>query len=438
MKIENFINNNTLPYAIYDNIRSLSSYIDGQKEASRKVLHILLKNKISTPMRVDNLANLITLETSYEHTPTSLMGVIVNMGQDFNNNLPIFSKKSFFGSRLLTNAAAPRYCKGNAPEYLETLFPKEYNPLLLKQQLEGKDIEPRYYIPIIPLILVNGSKGISTGFAQIILPRDIKKIIKYIKGETENFDDTPKFPEFQGTVLKGENTNQWIIRGKIELYSKTEILISDLPYGKYSLDDYLNILNDLKDKKVIKNFEDLSDTKNKKFKFIVKSFSKIDNLVDWYNKLKLETTITENFTCIDETNSIVVFKNAQELLDRFIELKLEYTRKYQDYQINKFLSELDKLKNKIKFLEDVISGKIKFKNNTKEDIINLLKKEFSEVNSNYDYLLNIPIWNLTQDNLKKLKKEYDNLKSEMEEFKKLSEKDIYFRELDNLKNILNK
>ena len=236
MQLSNFFNSDFVDYASYDNLRKIGSCIDGLKNASRKVIFTVLEKNIKEPIKVSQLANKVAEYAEYLHG--SLDGVVVNLGQDFagTNNVPLLQKKGNFGTRFAQEASAPRYIFTYGSKNLFTLFKKEDLKILKEQMFEGERIEPVFYVPTLPLILVNGSEGVSSGFAQKILPRNPKSIIKYLTNKIQgkrNKKDLlkPFFNDFKGTVEQGETSFQWLIKGKIERTNKNQMIISEIPVG---------------------------------------------------------------------------------------------------------------------------------------------------------------------------------------------------------------
>src|SRR6056300_195934 len=164
MKLENFFKEEYIDFSVYDNVRKLSSYIDGQKNASRKILHTVLQQNIDKFVKVSNLGPKVQDYSQYLHG--SLEGTIVNMTADYvgsGNNIPLLQGDGNFGSAFIPQAAATRYIFARQNEVIKDVFVKDDTVLLETQYFEGDKIEPKYYVPTIPMLLVNGSEGISIG-----------------------------------------------------------------------------------------------------------------------------------------------------------------------------------------------------------------------------------------------------------------------------------
>ena len=437
MQLSNFFNSDFVDYASYDNLRKIGSCIDGLKNASRKVIFTVLEKNIKEPIKVSQLANKVAEYAEYLHG--SLDGVVVNLGQDFagTNNVPLLQKKGNFGTRFAQEASAPRYIFTYGSKNLFTLFKKEDLKILKEQMFEGERIEPVFYVPTLPLILVNGSEGVSSGFAQKILPRNPKSIIKYltnkIQGKRNNKDLLkPFFNDFKGTVEQGETSFQWLIKGKIERTNKNQITISEIPVG-YDLKTYIKVLKTLEDSKVILDWDDLSD---KEFKFIVKMNPKdLDKLSEdeILDKLKLVKKVTENLTCLNANNQIQEFQSAEEILDYYFKVKMEYLGKRKDYLVQELKTDLDILNAKITFIKAILDKSLVIEKQPKDKIVKNLEKIITvKVQDSYDYLLNMPLYSLTLEKIKALTETLKNSKLKLKETQEKTLENFWLEDLEEI------
>lgn len=437
MQLSNFFNSDFVDYASYDNLRKIGSCIDGLKNASRKVIFTVLEKNIKEPIKVSQLANKVAEYAEYLHG--SLDGVVVNLGQDFagTNNVPLLQKKGNFGTRFAQEASAPRYIFTYGSKNLFTLFKKEDLKILKEQMFEGERIEPVFYVPTLPLILVNGSEGVSSGFAQKILPRNPKSIIKYltnkIQGKRNNKDLLkPFFNDFKGTVEQGETSFQWLIKGKIERTNKNQITISEIPVG-YDLKTYIKVLKTLEDNKVILDWDDLSD---KEFKFIVKMNPKdLDKLSrdEILDKLKLVKKVTENLTCLNANNQIQEFQSAEEILDYYFKVKMEYLGKRKDYLVQELKTDLDILNAKITFIKAILDKSLVIEKQPKDKIVKNLEKIITvKVQDSYDYLLNMPLYSLTLEKIKALTETLKNSKLKLKETQEKTLENFWLEDLEEI------
>jgi DNA topoisomerase II len=434
--IQDFLENEYSNSALYDCFRSIASYIDGLKPSSRKVVYTVKKQNIIKDSKVSRLASMVAMETQYLHGENSLQGVIVGMTQDFvgSNNLPLLSPNGNFGSRFIPNASAARYIYSKKSPNFNSLFNKDDDKILLEQEFEGDIIEPKFFVPVLPLILVNGNEGMGTGYAQKIFPRkisDLKQAIIDIitTGDTKK-RLKPHYKDFNGKVTQGETANSWVIKGSYRLENSCTIYIDELPVG-YSLAYYLKVLNKLEETGKIKSFEDLSEDENFLFKVSVKRQVTTLSKESLMSLFKLEKRVSENFTCIDENNSIIIFNSAIELLKRYITIKLEYYEKRRQNRISEIqleLSYLDSIKN---FIKRVISGELLVSNQKKDSIVKQLEKQkdILKKEGSYDYLLKMPIYSLTYEKVKQLEEKIASKKKDLFYFENNSASSLWKEEL---------
>jgi len=442
--IKHFFEEELVDYASYSTLRAIASLVDGQKNSSRKLIHTIQKKNITSKYKVQNLASLVSMETEYLHGGVSLEGVIVTTARKFigTNNLNVLYPSGNFGTRFEPEASASRYIFTYKEPIFDKLFNKEDNNVLLKQNFEGTEIEPRFFVPTLPLILINGSTGIATGFAQKILPRKISDIKKYITAYNKN-PNAKKFPNiepyyegFNGIIEKGAKDNQWNIKGTFEKVQRNKIIITELPIG-YDLKQYTKVLDILEDNKTIRSYKDLSDSKNDIFKFEVSVTSDFFNLDDEsiISKLKLIKSVTENFTVINENNRIEVYNSAEEVLNHYIKVKMDYLQKRKDYMVSKIKQDILETASKYLFVKNITDGKIIVNNKKKQEIEeqiipikNIIKKDGS-----YDYLLRMPIYSLTEEKLKDIYNDITKLKVYLDETTNKSISSIWIDEIKEIK-----
>ena len=442
VKIEDFLNTRLSNYASYDNLRKIGSYIDGLKNASRKVLYTIHEKNIKDTEKVSRLASKCSEFSDYLHGD-GLWRVIVTLGQDFagTNNIPLIQKFGAFGCRSNNEPGAPRYIHASGSKMFFSLFNYKDDDILIKQTFEGTDIEPRFYVPTIPIILVNGSEGVSSGFAQKILARNPKSIIKYIqnflnKKATRKDWLNPFYNGFDGDIIRDTNfpddPKKWLVNGKVEKVKSNVYRIKEIPFT-YDLNSYLKVLDSLEESKTILSYSDMSDG-DCKLEFEVK-VPKDFKHEDVLKNLKLQKPITENYTCIDENNKIRIFEDSEEIIKSFIDIKLKFIQKRKEFLENSLQGELDILNSKILFITMVIDKKLKINNVPKEQVIEALSKvkKIVKTQDSYDYLLKMPIYSLTKEKVEDLKNQALSKSSELEILKKMSKEQIWLKDLEEIK-----
>ena len=240
-----FIHKDLIHFSNYDTGRSIPSMCDGLKISQRKILFSGFKKNLKKEIKVAQFSGYISEQTSYHHGEMSLQGAIVSMAQNYvgSNNINLFEPNGQFGTRLMggKDSASSRYIHTTLSKLTEFIFRKEDQPLLTYLEDDGYTIEPEFYIPIIPMILVNGSIGIGTGFSTNIPsyhPLHIVENIKNILVNKKPKKMKPWFRGFKGDIIKIKDV--YYTKGKYFIM-RDQIIITELPVGTWT-DNYKEFL----------------------------------------------------------------------------------------------------------------------------------------------------------------------------------------------------
>lgn len=347
---------------------------------------------------------------NYLHGETSAQDALTKMAASWCNNMPLFEEHGNFGSRIVQEAAASRYIYVKLSENFNKYFhdfevcdKKEDNP------------EPRNYLPIIPMCLVNGISGLAIGFSTNILPHDPKDIteacIEYLSTGKITKELTVKYPNFKGKIYKTED-NKWVNEGIVEKIIKGKKIIyniTELPIC-YDREKYYNILLKLKNTNKIIDFDEKCDKNG--FNFIVYVDESIDfKIVDIIKYLKLRDIETENLTTIDENNNLVIFKSINEVIEKFCDYRIIKSKEMLDYQIKQIEDKIFELEIKMMFIDKIINNEITINKLTKKELLVEVKKLKSNISDELaDKIVSMPTYSFTQDNIneldKQIKKQY--------------------------------
>ena len=351
------------------------------------------------------------------------------------NNVPLLEGDGNFGSAFINDAAATRYIFARMNPILKQLYNKDDFVNLEHQDFEGAKIEPRFYVPVLPMLAINGSEGVSIGFAQKILPRKPKEIVKWVKqraaGERITANLTPHWEGMSCVVNKGESKVQWEITGSFTRKTKHRITIDSLPIG-YTLKQYQSVLERLVDDKVIKDYDDLSD--NDVFKFEIQVDRAFGERTDeWImTKLKLIKKVTENFTCIDENNKIVIFNSLKELLEAWYVKRIEYNDKRKQHLLASMQEEMDYTNARAKFIQGVVDGAIELRNAKETAVITQAEAYDAILQGRVKGFLGLPMRSLTTEEIAKLKAKSKALKTQILDYKKKTFEEILVADLDTV------
>jgi DNA topoisomerase-2 len=440
--ISEFLSNEYKDFSLYviEN-RAIPSVIDGLKPSQRKIIHVsnqIWRTGSEKELKVFQLAGKVASDCYYHHGNQSLENAIINMAQNFKNNMPLLEGIGQFGSLRSPEPGAARYIGAKLDKNFRLLY-RDFELLDYKQE-EGESIEPHYFLPIIPTVLINGSSGIAVGFSSNILNRDVIEIItaceSVLKDKKIQFTQ-PKIPQFNGSFLQDpDNKKRWIIRGTVATQHTSAVRITELP-PSMTFEKYESILDDLIERKIIVSYDDnCKDNIDYTIRFTREQLSKYDQ-EKLIKTLKLEEFETEIFSTLDETGKLKIFENVEEIIRYFVSFRLIYYTKRKDFLLDKMKHELKILSNRGRFIKAIIDGKLEVKNIPKETLIkNIETLGLDKIDDSYDYLLRMPIWSLTKEMYEKLKEDFKIKKEEMDKLSQVQPKDMYLSDLSELKKKL--
>lgn len=461
---DEFIHNELIHFSNDDLHRSIPSVIDGLKPSQRKILFgAFLRGLDKTEVKVAQLAGFVSDKAAYHHGEMSLTGAIVGMAQDFvgSNNINILKPNGQFGTRNKggKDSASPRYIWTKLSDITNII----YNPVdepVLKQLLEdGQVIEPEYYAPIIPMVLVNGAEGIGTGFSTKIPPYNPLDIIKNIKRIIQGKgmkQINPWWRGFEGTITRVDDFN-YEIRGNYTI-KKNKLIITELPVGEWT-SNYKEFLDKmLEDTTILKGVK--KDEKKKKKETALISYK--DNNTDTrvHFELLLEDGYLDNLSEADiekefhlckkysitnmhlysAEGHIKHYNKVVDIIQDYYNVRLELYEKRKEYQLSILEFQLKVISWKVKFILMIIEGKLEINNKKKLDIESKLEEfTFPRLGKNkdddklsYDYLLTMPVYNLTKEKIDELKKQSNDKETEFNTLKNLTCEEIWLSELNEL------
>ena len=465
--IQEFVNKELIHFSNSDTFRSIGSIYDGLKPSQRKILYSCFKRKLYSEIRVAQLSGYVSENAAYHHGEMSLQGAIVGMAQNFvgSNNINLLMPNGQFGTRIMggSDSASSRYIHTELNKITDILYPQIDSNLLEHTEDDGIKVEPKYYVPIIPMVLVNGMTGIGTGFSTSIPkynPIDIVDNIKRKLNNEEYQEMRPWYNNFKGQIIKIDDKN-YISKGKYEILTPTSIRITELPIGKWT-DDYKKFLDTLlPEQKKKKSKENEKHTKKKikqtiidyinnssdteiDFTIIVPlgfihnlQWSEDDHIdgIEKYFKLYTSKGLSLTNIHLYDKGNVVKFSDINGIMNIFYKERYELYSKRKDYLLTNLKNELDILTSKIRFINEVMEEKITIYKRKKNEIIeSLIENNYKQMkdkfiqdkidkkNSNgYDYLVKISLYSFTEEEIDKLNKERDKINKEYNE---LNEKTI--------------
>jgi DNA topoisomerase-2 len=453
---DDFINKELIHFSNYDNIRSIPSMCDGLKPSQRKVLYSCFEKKLyKDEIKLAQLAAYVAEKTDYHHGEASLQGTIVKMAQNYvgSNNINLLMPIGNFGSRREcgNDAASARYIYTKLSNITKKIFRDEDFPVYNYIIEEGSSIEPEFYSPIIPNILINSTEGIGTGYSTNIPsfnPIDIVNNLLNLLNNKELKELCPWYRNFIGTITQ-INDHSYQSKGLFEIIDNKTIKITELPIGTW-IQKYKEFLDSLviEDKNKSKtqyliSYE--SDCGNNVVNFTLtfdknnlQQLLKTDTLE---KKLKLTSSInTSNMHLYTDSFLIKKYENVNDILKDFFTIRLSFYKKRKEYYIQLLENKMQILKYKKLFIDYVLCKpkKIMVERQKKEHIINRLEElEFPQLNENvnsnekksYRYITDMPFFNLTEEKIEELENELRKKELELENYKKITIKTLWENEL---------
>lgn len=436
--VTKFLNESYAEAAVYLAFRNTANYIDGLKNSTRKAIYTLKKKGLNKPVKVSGLAASTVDTAEYLHGESGMQGAIVTAAKSYcgSNNLPILEGIGAFGTRFSNKASAPRYIFVKGAPYFEDLFKPEDDINLKAQTFEGKEIEPVYYVPTLPLLLVNGSSGIGVGFASDIFPRSTENMFKAIRAKlsgkklkTEWF--TPYWRGFKGTVEQVENS--WVVKGKATFNGK-KVLIDEVP-PEWELKAYQEHLKGLKEDGKILRYNDYAEDEVFKFEVVLseEEMTKSEEVI--MKDLGLIKSMSETISVIDENNAVNPdFTSAKDIFESYYKIKIKFLEARKLSEIQRLENEELLLNEKYRFIMEVIKGTVDIRKK-KAEVEKILKQKGYTV---IEELLRMPVYSLTEDKAEELKQIWKNKISELEAMKAETPESLWGKDLNALETKLKK
>lgn len=430
VKIGDFLKTDFRDFSLYDCQINIPNLVDGLKVSQRKVLWTVLNNPKT--ITVEQMSALASAYTKYHHGSVSLSEVIVKLAQNFtgSNNVNWLTPVSQFGNILSHESSSPRYISTNLNSNWRQWFKKEDDIVIDYEVEDGEITEPKFFIPLVPTILFNGSSGIGTGYACSIFSYNPKDIIECVKKAISNKEQPELIPYYKGYIGKIEKVNgQTIYHGVYEKVNATAIRITQLPIG-YDLSSYKEILIKLIESGEIKDFDDHS-TEDKWDITIYANREWIkqhESII--IEKLKLITKDTENLVLWDENQQIRRFETPNQIVSYFVNWRLDIFEKRRLKQIELLQKDLTWLKEKSKFIQYFIDNSKRLVNLNKQELLDdLVGNGFIDV----DKLMNIKVYNLTKEEIEKLNAQIVEAEENITSLESTNAKDMYLSGLKSIK-----
>lgn len=484
--ISEFIDKELILFSMADNIRSIPSIMDGFKPGQRKILYGCYKRNLRSEIKVSQLEGYIAEHTGYHHGDAALMQSIIGLAQNFvgSNNLNILVPHGGFGSRAAggKDAAAARYIFTELSPITRTIFNVLDNPLLNYLQDDEQTVEPEWYAPILPMLLVNGTEGIGSGWSTSIPPFnpiDIVNNIRHLMADEPMEEMVPWFKGWEGVIYKDIQKDRYKVQGKIEEIDDNTVEINELPARMWTITMKEYLLQGLsgsdKQKAWIK---DMEEDHGVGIKFIVKlSDDEMDKTrrQGLLERFKLVSSLaTSNMVAFDPRGRIKKYAKVNDIIDDYYVVRLEYYQKRKTYMVKEYTNQLQKIASQARFVKMIIERELIVSNKKRAALIEelrrldfpafdknsqtvdldslyvkseagddqddeevaededtgLIVKNKTNISQYFDYLLGMQIWSLTKERYEKLLKIQGEKETQLNVLLGKSPKDLWNEDLD--------
>eukprot|EP00887_Chlorella_sp_A99_P005643 scaffold1.g5643.t1 len=481
-----FVHKELILFSRADLERSIPCMVDGLKPGQRKIMFACFKRNLRSDIKVAQLAGYVAEHSAYHHGEASLAATIVGLAQDFvgSNNINYLVPQGQFGTRLQggKDAASPRYIFTRMAPLTRHLFNEHDDRLLAYLSEEGQSIEPEWYMPILPTVLVNGAEGIGTGWSTSIPnynPRDVVDNLKRMLGGEEPQPMEPWYKGFRGTITEvptKTSGKSYQICGVINQVDETTLEITELPIRKWT-QDYKEFLEEMvkpEDKNAQPFITDYkasgeemggeregreyhTDTHVRFVVTLPESKMREALAAGLLDKFKLKTKISiGNMMLFNSEGAIQKYTSPEDILREFFQLRLDHYAKRKALLLASAEADLLRISNKVRFILAVVSGELRLSNRRKADVegeleaagydrlANSKKKAAAAAAAadddeeggapatglSYDYLLSMPLASLTLEKVQALQSEAGETEARVETLRGTTEQDMWRSDLD--------
>ena len=460
-----FVHQEMIHFSKYDCDRSIPNLMDGLKTSQRKILYTAFKRKLTKDIKVAQFSGSVSEMSCYHHGEASLNGAIKGMAQTYvgSNNVNLLEPKGQFGTRLQggDDAASERYISTCLTSIARRIFPEADDEILDYLDDDGVPVEPVFYAPVLPLLLVNGAKGIGTGFSTEVLPYAPLDLIARVRAALEGGDDVPiaplvpYFEGFEGTV-KPLAAGKYLVRGKHEILSNKLVRVTELPVGLWT-DDFKQHLEALiegghqragtgrkKASPQVKDYRDMSTDTHVDFTItmhpgVIEKLSVAEaehGCTQLEKLLKLYTTrSTSNMHMFDEEERLVKCASPEEVIERYMVVRMECYSTRKKHMIGRLTQECLLATNKARFILAVLSDKIDLRRKKAAAVEALLAQAgFDRVSGAFAYLTRMPMDSVTEENVARLKREKARHEAALAELQATTPAAMWINELSDLED----
>jgi DNA topoisomerase-2 len=431
---QEFVDRDLIHFSNYNMERSIPNLMDGLKTSQRKILYAAFKRNLKSEIRVAQFAGYVSEHSGYHHGEASLNEAIIGMAQDFvgSNNLPWLVPQGQFGTRLEggKDSASPRYIHTYLQSHVHQLVPSDDFDCLTYRDDDGTPVEPEWYAPVLPMLLVNGCSGIGTGYSTEVPqfnPKQLKTmLIDWLQHDKElSAELVPYYKGFKGTITKSDK--DYIVKG-VWKTEKNEMTITELPIGTWT-SKFREKLDKLVSDGLIKDYSDTSTDTDVHVKV------KLDKSAEPVEKLLTDKIKFTNMHAFNSKCAIQKYDTPNEILIEYAKVRLNLYCKRKENLLTNLRNKLPYHENVVRFIKQQCESTPRpdLRRKTPEECEKLLvDNKFDKIKESFDYLLDLPIKSLTLKNAQKHEKDLEDLKVKIQEIEGTTPKQMWLHDLQVL------
>ena len=480
---EKFIHDEMIHFSKYDCDRSIPNGMDGLKISLRKILFSAFKKNLKTEIKVAQFSGYVSEHSGYHHGEASLNAAIVGMAQNFvgSNNINLFEPNGQFGTRNNSgrDSASERYIFTQLNKITRFIFRAEDDALLTYLDDDGQSVEPIFYVPIIPMVLVNGVKGIGTGFSTDIMCYNPQQIIDYIKykltptsapASASTPTINPYYKNFKGTIeriVDASTAAKYLIKGCYTILDDKKIRITELPVGTWT-EDYKKFIEQLIEPvakksdnagagtaasaiQLVKDYNDMSTDV-----IVDITLTMMPNIIATYRDKVVEhgctmlekclglytTQSTTNMNMFDANEKLKKYNTPEEIVDDYYPVRIEYYQKRKAYLLDALRKELLVLSNRARYISEILDDTIDLRRKTTTMMVQILKDRNYDMQqgddgdsgsaTGYKYLLKLPMDSVSEENVEKLRSEKEKKEKELTHLESKTTENLWHDDLAEL------
>nr|WRJ69475.1 DNA topoisomerase 2 [Oceanusvirus sp.] len=440
------VNRELAHFSHEDVARSLPSVVDGLKESQRKILYAAKNRSSAEEIRVAQMAAYVSQVSSYHHGEASLQGAIVGMAQTYvgTGSLQIMHDQGQFGSRLEggKDAASSRYIHTRLTEAAKAMFPSADEPLLERAlDDDRKPIEPIYFVPVLPVLLLNGSVGIATGWSTSVpcfSPDDVAEAYRarLLGDETALRSLSSAKPFYRG--FKGEielEDGKWYSKG---IWKKTGLKtaeILELPVGTWT-SPYKQFLEEMaaNPKSGLKSIEPRYTESVIRFVLNFDSQASLSAADPWDAfKLRSDRCLsTSNMHALDPGNRVEKYADPGTVAETHFSIRYKLYQRRLEMQRNTAERDVRFAEAREGFVADVVARALDVTG--EESVIHehCERKGWPSdaSHSGYDYLTNMPVSSLTRERHQRLVRDLEKKRERLREIMSMTAEGAWLEEID--------